>query len=168
MNDNRYDTIIIGAGPGGMTAAIYSAREKLKTLILEKGICGGLVATTHLIENFPGFPDGVGGAELMEKFSKQAKRFGAEEHRFEEVTEIGLSENGDFMVRTVSAEYSAPTIILATGSVPKILGIPGEKELRGRGVSYCAVCDGLFFEGLDVAVIGCGNSGLQEGEGLLK
>ncbi len=167
MNENSYDIIIIGAGPGGLTAAIYAARDGHKTLILEKGICGGLVNMAHLIENYPGFPDGIRGSELMELFSKQAERFGAENYRFEEVKEVKPTGDGKITVRTDKDEYTASAVIIASGSVPKKLGIPGEEELVGKGVSYCAVCDGAFFEGLDVAVIGCGNSGLQEGEALL-
>ena len=164
---NEYDIIIIGGGPAGFTAAIYSSRELNDTLLLEKELAGGLPTTTHLIENYPGFPEGVAGVELMEKIKEQALRFGTELEEMKGATEIEKLDEGRFRVKTSSEEYIARSVIVASGSVPKPLGIPGEKELRGKGVSYCGTCDGPFFKGRDVAVIGCGNSGLQEGEFLL-
>jgi thioredoxin reductase (NADPH) len=130
--------------------------------------CGGLAATTHFIENYPGFPDGIAGADLSALFKRQAEHFGTEVREFLEVKEISKSRENIFKVKIDSSEYTAPVVIIASGSVPRTLGVPGEKEFQGRGVSYCAVCDGPFFRDMDAAVIGCGNSGLQEGELLLR
>ena len=163
----RYDVIIIGGGPAGLTAAIYTSREKMSTLLLEKGVCGGLPALTDRIENYPGFPEGVSGMDLMNRFKEQGGRFGAELLEIKEVKTISPDKE-KITVKTSEAEYCASTVIIASGSVPKMLDIPGEKEFFGKGVSYCATCDGPFFRGKDVAVIGCGNSGLQEGEALLR
>lgn len=167
MEDNIYDVIIIGGGPAGLTTGIYTARERLKTLLLEKSMCGGLPATTERIENYPGFPEGIGGVELMRKFKEQAERFGAEIKEFYEVKSV-KPEGKLFRVETDYGTFSGWTLIVASGSVPKKLNIPGEDKFTGRGVSYCAICDGPFYQDKDVAVIGCGNSGLQEGETLLK
>jgi thioredoxin reductase (NADPH) len=167
MAEVKYDVIIIGGGPAGLTAGIYTAREKLNTLLLEKETCGGLVATTDLVENYPGFPEGTNGMKLMGKFKEQAKKFGAEIKEFGEVKKIE-SAGKSIKVVTSEEEYIGRAVIIASGSVPKTLNIPGEKELRGKGVSYCATCDGPLYKGKDVAVIGCGNSGLQEGETLLR
>ncbi len=139
-----YDVIIIGGGPGGLTAGIYTSRERLKTLLLEKELCGGLLAITDLIENYPGFADGIKGMDLIAKFKKQAEKFGTKINEFEEVKKIELSPNG-ISIETNRGQYNTYTLILATGSVPKILNIPGESEFRGKGVSYCAICDGPLF-----------------------
>ncbi len=162
-----YDVIIIGGGPAGMTAGIYTSRDRLKTLILEKSMCGGLVSTADFIENYPGFTDGVKGIELMDKFKKQAEKFGTEILELKEIKNI-KRQKGKITVHTEKEEYESRALIVASGSIPKALNIPGEKELRGRGVSYCAICDGPFFKDKDIAIVGCGNSGLQEGEALLK
>jgi thioredoxin reductase (NADPH) len=164
-----YDVIIVGAGPAGFTAGIYASRDGWNTLILEKESSGGLAASTHLIENFPGFPKGIGGPELMERFQEQAERFGATLSEFEEVEKIEKGEDDLFLVSTNEGKtYRGRTILLATGSEPKKLGIPGEAELANQGVSYCATCDGPLYKDEDVVVIGCGNSGLQEAEILLE
>ena len=163
-----YDLVVIGAGPAGMTAALYAARNSIKTLVLEKSSLGGLAATTELIENYPGFPEGIAGAELMDRFQKQARRFGAEIIEFDEVTQIEPVKKGLLRVRTDEAEvYEARAVLIATGSRPKKLHLPGEDEFYGRGLSYCATCDGPLFKNKDVVVIGTGNSGLQEGLNLL-
>ncbi len=164
-----YDVVVVGAGPAGMTTAIYTARDGMKTLLLEKQIAGGLAGTTHLIENYPGFPEGVSGEKLMNLFKEQAERFGAQVVEFEEVQSLGKLEDGAFELKTdAGSAYKGKAVLLATGSAPKHLGIPGEEEFYGRGVSYCATCDGPLFKGKDVAVIGCGNSGLQEALTLLQ
>ncbi|MDD5455057.1 MAG: thioredoxin-disulfide reductase [Candidatus Ratteibacteria bacterium] len=162
-----YDVIIIGGGPAGLTAGIYTSRDRLKTLILEKSMCGGLVATADFIENYPGFTDGIKGTELMANFKKQAEKFGTGIKELKEIKNI-KRENGKITVLTEKEEYSSRALVIASGSMPKTLNVPGEKELRGKGVSYCAICDGPFFKDKDIAVVGCGNSGLQEGEALLK
>ncbi|MBC7326740.1 thioredoxin-disulfide reductase [bacterium] len=167
MNEEMYDVIIIGGGPAGLTSAIYTSRERLKTLVLEKAICGGLPATTELVENYPGFPEGISGVELMKRFKEQAMRFGTEIREFNEVKKIE-HEDKIFKVETNYETYRGSTVIVASGSVPKKLNVPGEEEFIGRGVSYCAICDGPFYQNKDIAIIGCGNSGLQEGETLLK
>ena len=156
-----YDVIIIGGGPGGLTAGIYTSRERLKTLLLEKELCGGLLAITDLIENYPGFADGIKGMDLIAKFKKQAEKFGTEIHEFEEVKKIELSPNG-ISIETNRGQYNTYTLILATGSVPKILNIPGESEFRGKGVSYCATCDGPLFREKKIAVIGGGDAAAQD------
>jgi len=167
MEENIYDVAIIGAGPAGLTSAIYTARERLRTLVLEKVMCGGLPATTERVENYPGFPEGIGGMELMRRFKEQAERFGAEIKEFSEVK--GIEQEGKiFKLTTDFGTFKSYAVIVASGSVPKKLNVPGEDKLTGRGVSYCAICDGPFYQGKDIAVIGCGNSGLQEGETLLK
>jgi len=161
------DVIIVGGGPGGLTAAIYTSRDRFDTILLEKGLCGGLPATTDLIENYPGFPDGINGMDLINKFKEQAIRFGTNISEFKEVKRIEPTTKG-IRVQTADEEYNAYAVIVASGSIPKKLNIPGEEEYSGKGVSYCATCDGPLFKDRDVAVIGCGNSGLQEGESLLK
>lgn len=164
-----YDLVIVGAGSAGFTTAIYASRDGWKTLILEKEASGGLAASTHMIENYPGFPKGVGGPELMESFQKQAERFGAVLEEFDEVKSVEKGEDGIFTVQTGEGKaYRGRSVLLATGSEPKKLGIPGEAEFYNKGVSYCATCDGPLYKDQEVVVIGCGNSGLQEAEILLQ
>jgi thioredoxin reductase (NADPH) len=164
-----YDVLIIGGGPAGLTTAIYTARDGMKTLVLERESTGGLAATTESIENYPGFPDGVSGMELMDRFRQQAERFGAEIVEFEEVAKVVPVEEGRIEVHTEANEvFQGKTVVVATGSRPKTLGVPGEEEFYGKGVSYCATCDGPLFKGKDVAIIGAGNSGLQEGLQVLE
>ena len=167
MSNEMYDVIIIGGGAAGLTAGIYSSRERLKTLLLEKGVCGGLTASTDIVENYPGFPDSVKGTDLMEKFKEHAEKFGVVINEFEEVKNL-KAEGKNIKVKTDKGEYNTHAVIVASGSIPKKLNIPGEEELKGRGVSYCATCDGPLFRNKDVAIIGCGNSGLQEGESVLR
>ncbi len=162
-----YDIIIIGGGPAGLTASIYTSRAKLKTLILEKMIPGGQVTTTHLVENYPGFPEPINGFLLMSHFQKQAKNFGAEIVTSKEVTSIE-KEDKIFKIKTLDNEYKAKAVLIATGAKYKTLGIPGEEKFKGRGVSYCATCDGAFFKDKEVAVIGGGNSALEEALFLTK
>ena len=167
MTNTTADVIIVGGGPGGLTTAIYTSRGGLNTILLEKGICGGLPATTDLIENYSGFPDGINGMELMEKFKKQTLRFGTNIIEFKEVKKIEPAGKR-IKIQTTDKEYYAYTVIVASGSVPKKVNVPGEEEYQNKGVSYCATCDGPLYKGKDVAIIGCGNSGLQEGEALLN
>lgn len=153
--------IIIGAGPAGLSAALYAARAELEPLVLTGMSLGGQASLTHTVENYPGFPAGVGGAELGELFQKQAEKFGAR-FEFDHVTEVDFSVR-PFIVKTYSQEYKAETIIISTGASPNYLGIPGEKELTGKGVSYCGTCDGWFFKDKDIVVVGGGDSALEEG-----
>ncbi len=153
--------IIIGAGPAGLSAALYAARAELSPLVITGMSLGGQASLTHTIENYPGFPDGVGGAELGELFQKQAERFGAK-FEFDNVIEVNFSES-PYVVKTYGNEYKAETLIISTGASPNYLGVPGEKELTGRGVSYCGTCDGWFFKDKDIVVVGGGDSALEEG-----
>lgn len=155
------ETIIIGSGPAGLTAAIYTARANLKPLVITGQERGGQVTLTNDLENYPGFPEGLGGFEMYQLFEKQAIRFGAE-MLYDTVTDVDVSSH-PFKITTAEQEFSAKTLIIATGSTPKRLGVPGEDRLIGRGVSYCATCDGFFFTGKEIAVIGGGNSALDEG-----
>ncbi len=153
--------LIIGSGPAGLAAALYTARANLAPLVISGMELGGQVAITHLVENYPGFLEGITGPDLVEAFQKQAERFGAR-IEFDSVTTIDLSQR-PFRVTAYGGEYLAESLILATGATPRHLDIPGEKEFTGRGVSYCATCDGHFFQGKDVVVIGGGDSALEEG-----
>ena len=151
-----YDMIIVGGGPGGYTAALYAARAGLRTLVLEKLSAGGQMALTHQIDNYPGFTEGVNGYELGLQMQKQAKRFGAETRNVN-VQRVNLSINPK-TVETSEGTFQGKTLVLATGANPKELGIANEKELIGRGVAYCAACDGMFYKGKTVIVVGGGNS----------
>ena len=160
MTDVR-DVIIIGSGPAGYTAALYAARAELRPLVFEGSVtAGGALMQTTEVENFPGFPDAIMGPELMDSMRKQAERFGAELVP-DDVTEVDLTATPK-VVRTDSETYLAKAVILATGSRYKELGVPGEKELGGHGVSWCATCDGFFFRGHDIAVVGGGDSAMEE------
>ena len=151
-----YDMIIVGGGPGGYTAALYGARAGLKVMVLEKLSAGGQMALTSQIDNYPGFIDGVDGFELAEHMQQQAERFGAET----ELTEVtALHPEGKVKsVETVDGIFYGKTIVIATGANPRELGIPGEKQLVGRGVNYCAACDGMFYRNKSVVVVGGGNT----------
>ena len=166
MNDATHDVIIVGGGPAGLTAGIYTSREGLDTLLLEKMLCGGLVASTGWIENWPGVPEGISGIDLTEKFKQHAQKFGTQITEYAEVTKMEPMGKAA-RVETTNSQYAARAVIIASGSLPKKLNIPGEHEFYGKGVSYCATCDGPFYKDKDIAVIGCGSSGLQEGEALL-
>jgi thioredoxin reductase (NADPH) len=158
----RFDLVIVGAGPAGLTAAIYAARARLKTMVLDEGIPGGQVKTTHKVSNYPGFPEDVKGAELAALFAKQAERFGARIARAVEITEMDLKSKDKRFVLDEEEEIVAPAVIVATGAKPRALGLPGESDFRGRGLSYCATCDGAYFEGKHIHVIGGGNSAVEE------
>ena len=161
-----YDVLIVGAGPAGLTAGIYAARGGLKTAVVELAMPGGQAAATEKISNYPGFPEGIGGYELMNLFHQQALSFGVE-FIFEEVQHLKLQ--GEVKeLKTSEQTLSSKTVIIAAGSKPRFLNIPGEKEFHGRGVSYCATCDGAFFKDKHVMVIGGGNSALEEGIYLTK
>lgn len=162
-----YDVAIIGGGPAGMSAGLYAARAALKVVILEKGMPGGQASTTDNIENYPGFPEGIPGPDLMIKMDEQARRFGVES-KFTEVLAVSPLDGGSFQIKTYDSDITAKTIIITTGALSKPLDIPGEKQFLGRGVSYCATCDANFFQGKIVAVIGGGDSAIQEGIYLTK
>jgi len=159
-NPEKVKVLILGSGPAGWSAALYAARAELKPLILTGSTLGGQAALTFTIENYPGFPEGIGGMELGELFQKQAEKFGARTE-FGLATAVNLSKH-PFVITTEGIQYLAETLIIATGASPNKLGIPGEKELTGKGVSYCATCDGFFFKDKKVAVIGGGDSALEE------
>ncbi|MEW6286520.1 MAG: thioredoxin-disulfide reductase [Chloroflexota bacterium] len=165
MSDNgnakHVKVLILGSGPTGYAAALYAARAELQPVVLTGTQLGGQAALTYTIENYPGFPDGVGGAELGELFQKQAERFGAVTE-FDTANAVDLSKR-PFRVTTDNGEYLADVLIIATGASPNHLNVPGEAELTGRGVSYCATCDGWFFKDKKVVVVGGGDSALEEG-----
>jgi thioredoxin reductase (NADPH) len=161
-----HDVVILGAGPAGLTAAIYAARANLAPIVITGPLFGGQLALTTDVENFPGFPDGVLGPELMELMKRQAERFGAEV-RVGEVTEVGLT--GHPLRMTFNGELlEAKSLIIATGATARLLGVPGEEALYGRGVSTCATCDGFFYRGKTVMVVGGGDSAVEEGTFLTR
>jgi thioredoxin reductase (NADPH) len=155
------NVIIIGSGPAGFTAGLYAARANLSPLLITGNDYGGQVSITYDIENYPGFPESLSGPELVEKFKAQAEKFGTRVE-FDYVSEI-LVDRHPFVVRTANgAEYSAKSLIISTGARPRYLEVPGEKEYTGKGISYCATCDGFFFRGKDVLVVGGGDSAAEE------
>lgn len=162
--EKKYDVVIIGGGPAGYSAALYCTRAGLSTLVLEMLSAGGQMATTTQVENYPGFNEGIDGFDLAEKMLAGAERFGAVSE-FAEVTALHLAENPKRIV-TSDGEVLARAVILATGAVPKKLGLPGEDDLVGRGVAYCATCDGMYFNGKTVAVAGGGNSAAEDAKTL--
>ncbi|PKN72164.1 MAG: thioredoxin-disulfide reductase [Candidatus Cloacimonetes bacterium HGW-Cloacimonetes-3] len=157
----RYDIIIIGAGPAGLSAAIYSARGGLKTAVFEKAFVGGQITVTDEVENYPGFEEPLSGFDLTDKMRKQAERFGTVFHD-EEITAIGL-EGLCKIIQTKENTYRAKSVIICTGAHPRRLNVPGEEPLTGRGVSYCATCDGALYRDKVVAVVGGGDSAIEEG-----
>lgn len=159
-NSTHQKVLILGTGPAGLSAALYTARANLNPLVLTGMEHGGQVSLTYTVENYPGFPEGVGGQQLVELFQKQAERFGAKVE-YDTATKVDLSVR-PFKVQTYSGEYTADSLIVATGAASVHLEVPGEKELTGRGVSYCATCDGWFFKEKDVVVVGGGDSALEE------
>lgn len=160
--------VIIGSGPAGLTAALYTARATLNPLVIAGNQLGGQISITAEVENYPGFPEpDLTGPELVEKMQKQAERFGAR-IEYDEVVEVDFTKGSPFYIKTHGKEYEAEAVIVTAGASPKRLGVPGEEELIGRGVSFCATCDGFFFRGKDVVVVGGGDSALEEGIFLTK
>jgi thioredoxin reductase (NADPH) len=160
------DVLIIGGGPAGLTAGIYAGRAQLDTIILEKGLPGGQIAQTEEVENYPGFPEAVSGPELSERMLAQAEKFGARVV-MEEVSGLEQAPGG-FLVKGYDTDYRAKAVIIASGANPKRLGVPGEDEFYGRGVSTCATCDGFFYRGKEVVVVGGGDAAVEEGGFLTK
>jgi thioredoxin reductase (NADPH) len=163
----RERVVIIGSGPAGLTAALYTARAMLSTTVITGQQLGGQISTTHEVENFPGFPEGTTGPELVERMKQQAEKFGAK-FLYESVTSVDFTKGSPFLIKTDMEELLADAVIVTIGANPRALQIPGEKEYTGRGVSYCATCDGFFFRGKDIIVVGGGDSALQEGIFLTK
>ncbi len=159
--EKKVKVLILGAGPAGMSAALYAARADLEPVVLSGIQLGGQAALTHAIENYPGFPEGIGGSELGDLFQKQAERFGAS-FVFGSATEVDLSSRPFKVMTDSGTNYTTETLIIATGAIPNHLQVPGEVELTGKGVSYCGTCDGWFFKNKDVVVVGGGDSALEE------
>jgi len=165
-NKKHYDVVIIGSGPAGYTAAVYTSRAKLSTLIISGTLPGGQLMTTSEVENYPGFPNGIFGPELMMNMRQQSERFGANIVD-DEVIKVDFKKR-PFMIATHSETYIAEAVIVCTGASPRKLGIPAEQQFSGRGVSYCATCDGPFFKGEDIVVVGGGDTALEEATFLTK
>jgi thioredoxin reductase (NADPH) len=163
-----FDIAIVGAGPGGLTAAIYCARGRRSTVVLERNMAGGQIALTELVENYPGFPEGISGFELADKMKRQAAEFGAELREITTVAAVEPEPDGSWGIVTDQERIKATAVILAPGVEAKRSGIPGEAEFVGRGVSWCATCDGALYRGKTVAVIGGGDSAVEEGMFLTK
>lgn len=165
----EWDIIVVGGGPAGLTAGLYAARDAMKTLLIERIVSGGQVATTEWVENYPGFPEGISGMELSQRMEDQAKRFGLEIAQGE-VQEIKVNEGEPrrFEVRSAQGSFECLSVVLAVGADWNRLGVPGEDEFRGRGVSYCATCDGPFFKNQEIVVVGGGDTAVEEGEFLTR
>ena len=167
-NDKQtYDVIIVGGGPAGLSAAIYTSRDRLDTLLIEKGLTGGMINEAEKVDNYPGFPEGVSGMDLTSRMYQQAQKYGLKDVNTE-VTGIEVSDKHSFTVKTSDGEYISKAVIIAGGSDKQKLDVPGEKEYTGRGVSYCATCDAPFYTNKVVAVVGGGNSALYEAMHLAK
>ena len=160
----NYDVIIIGGGPAGLTAAIYTSRARLKTLLLESFTVPGQAVITSDIENYPAFPEGINGFDIIDKMKKQAKKFGTEisAKDVKAIKEDRKNAKGFFIMETEGESFASECVIVATGARPKKLGIPGENEFRGKGVSYCATCDGAFFKDKNIVVVGGGDTAIEE------
>ncbi len=158
--EQQFDVVIIGGGPAGLTAGLYTSRNRLNSLLIEKAFFGGLIATAEWVENFPGFPEGIGGFELAGYIHKQATKYGLKTLNTE-VTGVELKEKYK-TVQTGEGKFTAKVVIIATGSERAKLGIPGEAEFTGRGVSYCATCDAAFFQDMPIAVVGGGDAAISE------
>lgn len=166
MENNCFDVIIIGGGPGGYCAALYAARANLSTMVIEKFAPGGQMATTEIVENYPGFVEGINGFELGMQMKKGAERFGVKT-KLAEVKSVELDKNPK-LIHTSKDTFQAKTIILALGAYPRELGLPNERNLRGRGVSYCATCDGMFYKDKTVVIVGGGNTAVADAIFLAK
>jgi len=166
VKDRMYDILIVGGGPAGLTAALYGARADYSVLVIEEMVAGGQIASTSMVENYPGFPDSVSGVELGQRLEQQARKFGAE-LRLATVTGVELKGSEKRLYAGEDA-FQGKTVILAPGTTPNTLGIPGEEKLKGRGISFCATCDGPFFGDQVVAVIGGGDSAVEEALFLAK
>ncbi len=163
-----YDVVIVGAGPAGLTAGIYCARGRRSTLVLERNMAGGQIALTELVENYPGFPEGISGFDLADRMKRQAAQFGAELREITTVASLQPEPDGCFSITTDQERVRARAVILSPGVEAKRSGIPGEAEFVGRGVSWCATCDGALYKGRTVAVVGGGDSAVEEGMFLTK
>ncbi|HEY4889564.1 MAG TPA: thioredoxin-disulfide reductase [Candidatus Dormibacteraeota bacterium] len=162
-----YDVVIVGGGPAGLAAALYTGRMDLKTVVVDRGALGGQLLNTELIEDYPGF-ESILGSELATKMGEHARKFGVEVRDFEPVKEIDVEGTTKVVRLEAGEELRAPALIMAAGGLPRYLQVPGEKEFWGRGVSYCAVCDGAFFKGQELAVVGGGDAAVEEGEFLTR
>jgi thioredoxin reductase (NADPH) len=162
-----FDVVIVGAGPTGLAAALYTAREDLSTLVLEKAIPGGLIATTEHVDNYPGFVEGVGGLELSQNMQRQAERFGAQVKTGVNVESLETTADG-LLLRSSEGEFLAKAVLVATGSSYRNLGVPGEAQLLGRGIHHCATCDGPLYRDKHLVIVGGGSTALQEGLFLTK
>lgn len=160
MNDTIYDVVIIGGGPAGYSAALYCTRSAMSTLVIEKLSAGGQMATTGMVENYPGFEEGIDGFDLGEKMQQQAERFGAQT-KYASVESVDLQTQPK-VVHTSEGDILAHTIMIATGAYPRELGLPQEANLRGRGIAYCATCDGMMYKNKDVIIVGGGNSAIAD------
>ena len=167
MAKTDYQLIIIGGGPAGLTAGLYAARDRLNVLLLEKGVVGGQVLVTDWIDNYPGFPDGLSGFDLIEKMAAQAKRFDLQTKNGN-VVRLELSEATKKLILESGEELTSKSLIICTGARPNKLGITGEEDLTGKGVSYCATCDGPFFRDQEILVVGGGDTAIQEADFLTK
>jgi thioredoxin reductase (NADPH) len=160
MSETVYDVIILGGGPAGLTAGIYTSRQGLNTLLIEGKKLGGRASGPHRIENFPGFPEGLTGTELMDRFIEQTRKFGVE---FKQETVVGLSDMGDTkFVQARGGFYQSRAVVITTGIQRKSMNIPGELEFRGRGVGYCVICDGPFYKDQPVAIVGSGKDAVED------
>ncbi len=166
MENNCYDVVVIGGGPGGYCAALYAARANLSTLVIEKFAPGGQMATTEIVENYPGFVDGINGFELGMQMKKGAERFGVKT-KLAEVKSVELDKNPK-LIHTAKDTFEAKTVILALGAFPRELGLENERNLRGRGISYCATCDGMFYRDKTVVIVGGGNTAVADAIFLAK
>jgi len=168
VSREHIEVAIIGAGPGGLAAALYASRGRATTVVFERGISGGQIITTDCVENYPGFPDGINGSELGDLMTKQAETWGAEIRAFTPIDSLSRLDDGHFLLTSEGTEFEADVVIVATGAVPRKLGIPGEAEFTGRGVSWCATCDAALYKEKVVAVVGGGDAAVEEAHFLTR